>query len=275
MAPPKITEPPLELVVDGLAEHDGIIDMRALAAQLQRLYDVLKAFDAIRNDGAKAEIRYGVSDIKRESPARISIVPLHGGESDDRPPPGSDFSAFMNAVDEALSAKQTPKWASESFLKRLEGLAKPVGNSIGTFDIHFDDRCIHLDKEVAIRIRSILPANRFSIGSVKGHIEKMNVHDLNRTFSIYPLTGAKSISCKFEKHLRQQAIDAMGNLARVHGRLTYTQDSLFPVEMNVTAIEVLEDLDNAASFMDLRGVAPELPDGLSSVEFVRNLRNEW
>ena len=276
MAKRRIDDCALEFFVEGLPKHKGVVDVKVFYDQLAKLHAAITHFDALRVQGAKPTIKYGVVGLKHESPATVFIAPIR--ESDEPLTPNSDFSGFVDVIAQISSARELPDWVDQSFLERIKDLAKPVERSFIVSGIRFEERTVSFSKDMVEAVQYLLTLmlqDETIEGSVKGRIEAMNVHGASNTFRIYPRMGPTKVSCRFPESLKKEALAAMGHLATVYGTLKYKHNAAFPTEIKVREIDVVENPDDLPTLQDLYGVAPELTDDLNAVDLVRQMRNEW
>jgi hypothetical protein len=106
---------------------------------------------------------------------------------------------------------------------------------------------------------------------IKGMIESANIHNTNRSFSLYPFRGPEKIRCVFPAHCRAKVMESFGKFVRVHGDFKYEWRDKQPYEIAVKEIETLPD----PSEIDIRkiwGAAPKATGKLSTEKFIKNLR---
>ena len=111
------------------------------------------------------------------------------------------------------------------------------------------------------------------ISTVQGVLEAINVHGSNN-FTIYPNVGPKQIRCFFNKSLLPTVIDALGKRVEVTGLTKYLKHSYWPYQINVSKMEIYPDEINLPTFDDIKGMCPNLTEGMPSEEYIRKMRDE-
>jgi hypothetical protein len=111
--------------------------------------------------------------------------------------------------------------------------------------------------------------------AINGTLELLIINKKNNLFNLYPVVGAQNILCDFPKTLLQKAIAAIGHYANVVGQYHYKYEHPYPYYVKVTDIEIYPDENQLPNLFDLRGIAPNATNGLSSEDFVREMRDEW
>ena len=111
--------------------------------------------------------------------------------------------------------------------------------------------------------------------TMNGTFELLMINQKNNLFNLYPVVGGKKILCDFPKNLLQKAISAVDHYVSISGQYHYKYGHPYPYYVKVTEIEIYPDENQLPNLFDLRGIAPNATNGLSSEDFVRKRRNEW
>ena len=125
------------------------------------------------------------------------------------------------------------------------------------------------------RVDTALAVDEECEGSIEGMLEQINLHLGANTFHIYPDVGPRKVTCHFPTKLYDDAVSAVGRRVEVSGTLRYRARGEFPHQIAVTQIEVFPPVSELPDWDDLRGRAPDATGGLSTEEFVRELRDGW
>ncbi|MDM8561129.1 hypothetical protein [Candidatus Parabeggiatoa sp. HSG14] len=111
--------------------------------------------------------------------------------------------------------------------------------------------------------------------AMNGTLELLNINKNNNLFNLYPVIGCQKVICDFPTTLLQKAITAMGHYVNVVGQYKYKPGHPYPYYVNVAEIEIYPDENELPCLFDLQGIAPNASNGLSSEDFVREIRDEW
>jgi len=119
------------------------------------------------------------------------------------------------------------------------------------------------------------PDDEMIESSTNGTLELLNINKKNSLFNLYPVVGATKIICDFPSTLLQKAIAAIDHYVNVVGQYKYKSGQPHPYYVKVTDIEIYPDEKELPSLFDLRGIAPNASNNLSSEDFIREMRDEW
>ena len=111
------------------------------------------------------------------------------------------------------------------------------------------------------------------ISTVQGVLEAINVHNSNN-FIIYPSVGPKQISCSFKESLLPTVINAIRKRVEVTGLTKYKKNSCWPHHIQAEKITIYPGKAELPSFDDIKGMAPNLTEGMPSEEYIRKMRDE-
>ena len=81
--------------------------------------------------------------------------------------------------------------------------------------------------------------------------------------------------CKFTPENEDKALRAVKKTIGVTGLLYYKEGTYFPHTIDVTEIDFLPPDSELAKLSGLRGIAPDMTDGMRSEDYVRKLRDAW
>src|SRR5713101_4143870 len=76
-----------------------------------------------------------------------------------------------------------------------------------------------------------------SVGTVKGRLERLNLHN-RQEFIIYPPIPGVHVTCLFPEELFSQVQAAIKQNITVSGRLVFRPGSAFPERVHVRSIEI-------------------------------------
>jgi transposase-like protein len=131
---------------------------------------------------------------------------------------------------------------------------------------------------LAGHIDTILGPDEYEYGSETGMLEKINVHDNQNVFTIYPtLRGVPKLRCIFPPRLRLEAVNAVARYVKVEGEMKFKSHlrDKHPYEMVVQQIEIYPPEEELPTLKSLRGIIQNTHSELSSEEEIRKIRHEW
>ncbi len=265
------TDDNITLVIEGLPEDDGQVRLAAFLSELQNLSATLGRLDRDANDGRAASY-FRIAELSYNSPARVTIDPhpLPG-----QPPTGMIVIESLQRISTALTNGDDLFDLDAELLGDIRNLARPVGTTVKSATLLFNDNQIDLTPQVVSRVDAALAVDDECEGSLQGNLEQINLHLGANTFQIYPDVGPKKVACHFPVRLYDDAVSAVGRKVEVFGTLRYRARTNFPHQIEVTSIDAFPPESDLPDWDDLRGRAPDATGGLSSEAFVRELRDGW
>jgi hypothetical protein len=187
----------------------------------------------------------------------------------------SRFSEYCLAPDESINEGVIPENMEAGILNDFRVLCKASDETVTMLSVTTKNKEIKVADNVVELIDLALVHEEECYGSIEGRLESINVHGGSNTFTIYPVTGAENVSCKFPDKLENKAIDAIKRNILVSGLLRYRRGENFPYRINVEDIQIYDWEKDLPSLLDLRGLAPNATGEKSSEQFVRELRDGW
>jgi hypothetical protein len=266
----------ITLTVEGTDSEAGHVRADELCDSLNHLLTTLNGIDRLVGGTGSPTLYYRIVNVSHASPLRLTLEPIIRRSF---PKPKADHIArrhhrFFQEL-EAISKKApiSPE-LDENLLEHLRNLVAGAEPSFKTVTISNGSSRVRLDKSFEANLQTLLNEEDASYGHVEGSLDTINIHGHARRFWIYPRVGAQKIRCDFLPGSSEQLRDALGQYVRVEGVKYFRAQSPYPFRVSVREFTVLPDKPEV-HLKDLRGIATEKSNALSSVEFVRNIRDEW
>jgi hypothetical protein len=108
-----------------------------------------------------------------------------------------------------------------------------------------------------------------AIGTLKGVLERINVHNTTE-FYIYPPLADRGVPCRFPEELVELVRKALKRNVTVSGKLHYLPDSAFPQSVDAEAIEIHPRDCDLPTLIDLKGIAPDSTGGMPVLDYLRS-----
>jgi hypothetical protein len=267
----------IKLRVEGVTSEEGHIRFDEFLQKLEDLLVTLNGIDRIEGNTAQPTLYYRVVDASHTSPVTITLEPV---VREAMPPRRAEnhIKARHNRFFKELSAIQRNQPVStdvdERLLERLRDLVEGVGRSFQRASISNSETRIELDEKFETNLRKLLDEEDRSYGGVEGTLDAANIHGETRRFWIYPRLGAERIRCDFLPGTAEQIREALGHYVRVEGIKYFRSPNPYPYRIAVREFEIL-DAEESTALFNLRGIAPDATGRISSVDFVRAIRDEW
>ncbi len=254
----------------GLPTENGYIQLADFLGALQQFKSALSQADHVASNGRSAKIR--VVELSMSSPGRIGVelIPLQIADDHTSEITSTFFAASKGKLDPSKSE------AARSLVGALGNLASMVGKSLARASFANGSEQVAVGQELKLKAAPSMEGERTAQGTIRGRLEFLNVHDDANNFRIYPAVGPRrKVVCKFSSENEEKALRAVKKTVAVTGLLYYKEHAYFPHTVNVTDIDILSPDSELPKLSDLRGIAPNITDGMKSEEYVRRLRDAW
>ncbi|MCX7428504.1 MAG: hypothetical protein NTW96_23120 [Planctomycetia bacterium] len=249
----------------GADEDDGIVRFDDFRNFCDSLAACLRKSEELLTSGP-TRIRYRIVGLENASAAVTleAIAPTNG-----RDPRPEVLGLFRETVVNLQSGRPVDSRIGRDVLAAYRELISPLHRR--TKEVWVDSSC--LTTQYGASIDEILGSSIPSEGSVRGVLERVNVHNRNE-FVLYPPLPGYSVSCSFPDSMLEQVRRAIKSNVTVWGRLHFQPDAPFPHQVHASRMEIHPPDDELPTFSDLRGTAKECTGTLTSVAFVRAVRDE-
>ena len=242
----------------GLVRFDDFMGFcRALLKCLRRVDDI------VRPEGDR--LRYRIVQMQAGSAALTLEAIPPATPKDDR---GAVVSLFCETASRLQAGKTPDKRFAFDDLEAFRELVLPL-------DRHAKEVWVNgskLTSDYVANIERILGSAIPSVGQVTGKLERLNVHD-RYEFVLFPAAGTR-ITCAFDEFMLEQVRMGVKRTVTVSGVLYFQPDKPVPDRVHVEKIEIHPADKELPRLKDLKGIAPRCTGKMTSVEFVRAIRDE-
>ena len=248
----------------GPDDDGGLVGLDSLAAMCRSLSKCLKCADTVVRPNA--------------TPLRFRVVELHASSAvicvEPKSPSGDchesqtvvDF--FKSTVASLQAGRVVDPRLTFDDLDAFRKLAMPLSRAAKEIWIGG----LQITTRYVATIERIMGTAIPSIGQVSGRLDAIYAHGRS-DFVLFPIAGP-SVTCTFHEDMFEQVRNALRRTVTVHGTLHFQPDQPFPSRVQATRIEVHPPNDKLPKLRDLRGVSKRCTGKLSSVDFVRAIRDE-
>ncbi len=210
------------------------------------------------------KLKYQVVDLRHGS-AAAEVRPVHNYT--DAPDGPKVLRLFSDTAQRIQHGKAVDNRFTSSDLLPFRNLADPLRTGVSEIKI---GKTV-MTGDYIINIEKLLGASRRSVGSVRGVIEKLNVHNRNE-FTLFPIIGNR-VLCSFPDALYGNVLTALKKHVTVYGKVAYLPGHDFPDRADVDSIEIHAPNDKLAKFSAMRGKGKAKLRRKSSADYVRALRD--
>jgi hypothetical protein len=260
----------LTLQLRGAMEDDEHVRLSDFVEELEAVREALNAIDERLIGHGDRTTDYRVVDLRHSSPASVVLESFAIDSMEDHSADVVD--SFLDSIRQINEGIAPPKLDS-SLLKKLGNIASPYHKNVREVVFLADNQEIIVSPTFEANIITIVGEDSITDGRLDGMLEMINLHRGVNRFSIYPTIGPGKVTCHFSNELSQKAIESVGRHIRVSGKLKLKKIDRYPYGIEVESIEILPADADLPTFADIYGIAPDFTEGLSSVEFIRAIRN--
>lgn len=248
----------------GLDQDQGQVRLHDFTSFCRSLQRCLKRA-ALAVDPSAKETYYRIVDLSAAS-AVVTLEPVAPTEGNDLSQEA--VSLFRDTVSALQDGSAVDQRVTSDDLQVYRELARPLEKKAQAVSV---DGC-GLTLQYAANIDKILGSYLPAKGQVTGRLERLNVHD-RYEFVLFPAIG-KRVVCTFPDVLLDDVRQAIKRTVTVLGKVYYQPDNPMPDRVHVERME-LHPLDSdLPTLKELRGMAPGCTGQMTSVEFVRAIRDK-
>lgn len=260
--------------LEGAPEDEGHVRLSEFIKQLQAVKSALKQTERTITGKDEPELYYKIVDVKHSSPISVTIEPTLLKPEENGYIAKSTVAKFFTTLSMINKKRDAPEDFDLPALEAFRDLGTMLDKHVTGITLAASARRkVKIDKQFEHKVAEIIGPDEIVEGSISGMLEWLNLHNTN-IFHVYPVVGAKKVICNFPKKLKEKVKAAIDSHVEVYGELRYKRWGNFPYAMNVSDLDILPPDDQLPTLFDLRGIAPDATGDMSSVEFVRAIRDE-
>ncbi len=270
------TEHQITWTVEGPETENGHVRADDFVDKIEHLLSALNGIDKVVGQTAQPTLYYRIVALSHSSPISITIEPVIKARITNPPP---DYipvrhHRFFKELEAIHRNEPVSEDIDDALLEDFQALAVGRGQTFSAAKISNHEAQVEIDETFESNVSKMLGEAYASYGSVEGKLEKLNIHGKARRVWLYPTVGADKILCDFPAGTRQQILEAADHYVRAEGYKYFRPQSPYPFRVKVMEFEII-DTDNGDTLSGLRGVAPDATGEMTSVDFVRAIRDEW
>jgi hypothetical protein len=172
--------------------------------------------------------------------------------------------------------KDVPDGFDGNALRAYIDLGAMLGKNISAMELTANGDSVTVSETMSRNAEAILDRKEYAFGTLSGRLEKINLHNNQNVFSIYPIVGpSRGVKCSFGRGLTHKAAEALTHFVDVQGRLIYNAIDALPEEIQVQEIYIREEPVPKPKLGDLQGMAPGATGDSQSEDFIGELRDGW
>lgn len=255
----------LTFTLKGNEKDGGDVRARDFASFLDSVLHCLRQVE--RLVGTKAEVVYRITDLQHGS-AAITLE----ADSETEVLSLGVVSLFLDSAQSLTGGEPPPIQLDRQALEAFSGLAAPLRHHVKAIAIEGPNRRFEITSRIRERVEGLLGEDIGTYDTLSGYLDALNVH-AEPIFYLYPPTGSRGIRCFFPPSNLDDVKSALAGYVTVTGEFLYQARETFPIRIDVQEFEINPPADTLPRLRSLVGALPRLPEGMTSVEFVRARRD--
>ncbi len=258
--------PKLTITLVGSPEDHGDVELADFRRFCDSLTVCLRHVEAKFAEGATTRLRYRIVDLSKGS-ASLTLEPIRPSRG---PDPGDGVIELLSRTVGNLQSGTPidPRFGKDD-LEAFRRLAAPINGRVREIRI----AKTKITSRFIANIDELIGSTVSSQGSVKGRLERLNVHNKLECV-IYPPMPGYSIRCIFTDDLYDAIYGAVRKNVTVYGTLHFRPARPFPDWVQVMSIEVHPPDETLPKLADLRGTWKGSTGGLGAIDFIQANRDE-
>lgn len=256
--------------LEGDPQEDGLVRATDFLEFFEGVLRVLKNLERSTARGA-GEVTYRIAGLEAHSAA----VEIEVESADEQNYRANTIVDRFSAGTAALHRGTIDQFEADSdTIRAFKQLLTPLGEHVPAVLIRADSTEVVFSAESGSAAVFALETevSDISVGTFSGFIDAVNVHR-DPIFFLYPTIGPTKIRCEFDRTMLDDVRTALKQYVTVHGLMAYRVGNPFPIRITVERFEINPPEDELPTLASLWGMAPDLTGGLSSEEYIRQLRD--
>jgi len=271
-----VTKNRITVRLEGDARDGGDLRLTDFLRELEAIKSALKQTVRVLGYSEMTSVYYKIVDLTHSSPATVVLEAVQA-ETDpkrDRRLPGRVVASFFGSLGAIKKKGRIPLGFDYSAAEAYREIVAPLKKHVSSIILTNGRHKISIDQEYEKRIDNAIGPDSVTEGSIAGTLDTVRLH--NKTaFEIFPTIGPTKIYCVFPPHLKERVKSGLEHYVRVSGKLRYKHWDKFPYAIDANEIEIYPPDEALPTLSELRGMAPDLTDGLGEDEFLEKIRHAW
>jgi hypothetical protein len=270
----------LKVQLIGAEEDNRDVRFSDFIFQCQAIKNALRESEAFFCGDGKEPLDYRITGLRHDSPSTLELNPIAGNRTQDYVRKVlKGFATELHRIRRDRRLLGRPEMgrlrAYSEIGKRPKGHVEEV--RIAVEETHTIRKPkpvqVAVDRRFKQNLEEILGPDEIVYGSISGRLDWLNFHDARR-FRLYPIVGPQRITGEFGEEIRDQVRNGADRFVTVFGRLHYKTWDKYPHHVRATKVETHDRDEDLPSLNDIKGIAPQMTGELSSVDWVRKIRDE-
>lgn len=250
---------------------EGQVRVEDFVAQIDAFFEALRQTDRIVSKKDKPTVLYRIVDLSHRSPSKVTLAAFPIDIAEDYS--DETVKRFLAALEDIGKKDEAPADFDYEALEAYKEIAKKIDKGLTQLTVSSNGYRCDITQDYPSRIQLIQGSDEVARGSMSGRIEAISFHTPPYRFTLYPIVGPQRVRCNFPTKKKSDAISAIDKYVIVYGTIKYRHKSIYPYEIDVEHIEIPPPEETLPRLSELKGIAPDLTQGLTPEEYVRRNRD--
>lgn len=261
--------------LEGDVRDAGHVRLSDFIRQLDAIRAALRQTERVLGHSDKTSVYYRIVDLKHSSPATVVLEAVESDVAEGHDLAKKVVGTFVGSLNSIKRKGKLPSGFDYPAAEAYQGIGYPLKQHVTSITVANGRKKVSIDQNFEQRIAKAIGPDEITAGSITGTLDTLKLH--NKTiFEIFPPIGPKKVYCQFRPELKSRVKSALEQYVRVHGKLRYKHWDKFPYAIDADELEIYPPDDQLPKLSDLRGIAPDLTNGLEDGEFLEKIRaNAW
>jgi hypothetical protein len=261
----------LRVTVEGDPKDRGYVRLSDFLKQLDAVRKALRHTEELIRGEERNPVYYRIIDARQKSPLTVTLQAV-ADKSPNLPP--KVVGKFLDSIKQIRQSGTIPKDFDYPTAEAYREIVTPQHNYVSSLVIANSRRRFAIDHKYEEGITKAIGPDEFTEGSITGMLDTLKLHNTT-AFEVFPTIGPKRVVCHFPSHLKEKVKQALERYVCVFGTLRYKHWDKFPHAVDAVDLEIYPPENELPTLSDVRGMVPDLTDGLGEGEFLEKVRDDW
>jgi hypothetical protein len=262
----------IDFRINGLDEDQGDVRLTVFKDKISQLSALMSDAERQAANVGQAKSLYRLTGLEHSS----AIITFEPYAEDGYRGSEQGIELIKNVLDGLhQSAVEIASNVQSSIYKKIQKLCLGSGERFKSQTLTLDGRSYVFDNDLFAKAQKYLDKTYQAFGTIKGTIERINIHD-RKEFIIYLDVTGEGVECHFKGDETLNIIkSALGERVLAYGKLDYIGGDVDPYKAMIEEIEVAPKGYSIPDLNVFLGKEPKLTGDDDTLTYIRRIRDEW
>ncbi|MEX1000052.1 MAG: hypothetical protein WD000_08895 [Thermodesulfobacteriota bacterium] len=267
-----MSETKINIVMTGPEGHTELLRLNDFIGLLRVVTSGLEHLNYIVSANKANKLKFAISNLSHSSPYTVALNVRNTEKKLNTSQIVVDD--YINGIITIESNSEVPSYFDFQLLENIRKLSTLKKKHFSDIAITNTDASVQITNQLESHIDIILGGDIIAYGSVRGMLERVNVHNnINKSY-IYPSIGSSRIECKFDDEMFEKTKQGLKRYVNVNGKVFYKAISKYPYKIIADSIDIYPPENELPTLGQLRGIEPNLTGEMTTYDFIRHIREE-